>query len=63
MNTFTVQELYEISDALTERRTRLLNVQACSAFKNNGTLARFVRSAETAHRKVMDEIFNHTTEI
>jgi len=63
MNNFTTQELYEISDALTERRSRLLSMQACPAFQNNGTLSRFVKSAEAAHRKVMDEIINRTTEL
>ncbi len=61
MENFTITELYEISDGLTERRTRLLKMRDNPLRGTSDTLDRFIASAQSAHRKVMDEIINRTS--
>jgi hypothetical protein len=63
MNHFTITELYEISDGLTERRTRLLNMrkQLQPTFGTSDTFDRMIDAAQSAHTKIMDEIVTRTS--
>jgi hypothetical protein len=65
MNHFTITELYEISDGLTERRTRLLNMrkQLQPTFGTSETFERMIDAAQTAHTKIMNEIVYRTTKL
>ena len=59
MNTFSLQELYEISDALTERRRRLLGLSN-NLYGGSKTAERMMASCASAHDKVTNEIINRT---
>ena len=61
MKDFTITELYEISDGLTERRTRLLKMRANPLRGSSGTLDRMIDAAQTAHTKIMNEIVDRTS--
>ena len=60
MNRFTTQELYEISDALMERRARLLNRRAALAANGITSAAadRMIDAAREAHTKIEAEILD-----
>lgn len=60
MNTFTLQELYEISDALTERRRRLLSLSN-NLYGGSKTAELMMASCASAHDKVTTEIINRTS--
>jgi hypothetical protein len=60
MKDFTITELYEISDGLTERRTRLLKMQD-NPLRTSKTLERMINAAQSAHTKIMNEIVNRTS--
>ena len=57
MKDFTLTELYEISDALSERRERLLKMRA-NPLRASRTLDRMIDAAQSAHTKVMNEIID-----
>jgi|OpeIllAssembly_1097287.scaffolds.fasta_scaffold69407_2 hypothetical protein len=60
MNHFTITELYEISDALMERRARLLSRRATLAEQGitSDAADRMIESAKQAHMKIEKEILD-----
>jgi len=63
MNTFTISELYELSDGLTERRKRLLTMRDSLGRGATDMLNRMIDASGSAHTKVMDEIGKRSSEL
>lgn len=61
MQDFTLQELYEISDGLNERRLRLFKLRDLGG--TSETLDRLIAQAESAHTKISNEIIRRISTI
>jgi hypothetical protein len=61
MKNFTIAELYEISDALSERRKRLIDLRAILLDPTDNMISKRIDEAKSAHTKIMDEIVTRTS--